>query len=30
MPGGLTIQTVDPASNTKRQIAGDEVINIQL
>ena len=30
MPGGLTIHTLDPASNTKGQIAGDEVINIQL
>jgi hypothetical protein len=30
MPGGLTIHTLDAASNTQRQIAGDEVINIQL
>lgn len=30
IPGALTIHTLDPASNTKRQIAGDEVINIQI
>lgn len=30
MPGSLTIHTLDPDSNTKNQIAGDEVINIQL
>jgi hypothetical protein len=30
MPGGLTIHTLDPASNIKGQIAGDEVTNIQL
>jgi hypothetical protein len=28
MPGDLTIHTLDPASNTRGQIAGDEVINI--
>lgn len=30
MPGGLTIHTLDPASNKKGQILGDDVINIQL
>ena len=30
MPGGFTIHTLDPVSNTKGEIAGDEVINIQL
>lgn len=30
LPGGLTIQTVDPTSNIKQQIAGDDVVNIQL
>ena len=29
MPGGFTIFTLDPASNARGQIAGDEVINIQ-
>ena len=30
MPGAVTIDTLDPASNTKGQLEGDEVINIQL
>lgn len=30
LPGGLTIQTLDPVSNAKKQIAGDEVINIRI
>jgi hypothetical protein len=30
MPGGLTLHTLDPATGSKGQIAGDEVINIQL
>ena len=30
LPGGLTIHTLDPTLNTKEQIQGDEVINIQL
>lgn len=30
MPGSLTIHPLDPASNTKGQIAGDQVINIQV
>jgi hypothetical protein len=29
MPGGLTIHTQGPALNTKGQIAGDDVVNIQ-
>jgi hypothetical protein len=29
MPGSLTIHTHDPASNTSREIAGDDVINIR-
>jgi hypothetical protein len=29
MPTGLTIHTLDPTSNTKGQITGDEVTNIQ-
>lgn len=30
LPGGLIIDTLDPVSNTKMQISGDEVIDIQL
>jgi hypothetical protein len=30
LPGGLTIHTLDPTTNNKGQIAGDDVINIQL
>jgi hypothetical protein len=30
LPGGLTIQTVDPTSNVKRQIVGDDVISLQV
>jgi hypothetical protein len=30
IPGGITIHTLDPASQAKGEIAGDEVINIQL
>lgn len=28
--GGLTIHTLDPTSNIKQEISGDEVVNIQL
>jgi hypothetical protein len=30
MPGGLTIDTFDPAAKNKRQIAGDEITNMQI
>jgi len=30
LPGSLTIHTLDPASNTTQQIAGDDVTDIQL
>jgi hypothetical protein len=30
LPGCLTIQTLDPTSSTKREISGDDVIEIQL
>jgi hypothetical protein len=30
LPGGITIHTLDPASNIKGDIPGDEVINIRL
>jgi hypothetical protein len=29
LPGSLTIQTLDPSSNRKRQIAVEDVVNIQ-